>query len=300
MPLHPATVGPLSPWASLPNAVQLLYVTTLSHPASWVRELFSSDRAMVVTVEEAVGGAAGLARLRKQSFDALLVRHAPPDFEALEFIEAHRATGVDEPLVVIGNEPSEQFAPLCYEVGADAYVPAEAASPRQMIWVVGRSIEWRRLVRENRRLVQLQRHQIRLEHCEAERLLVQQRGLIAGLEELTQTTALAAPPAGPLSAAVGASPPADLPLELPDSLVARYGDLLRAYVIMGSGHLTTETAGLVSTLCSLNLPAPQVMQLHLHALEETLRGLGSRSSRHVMARADLLVLEIMVQLAERH
>ncbi len=40
------------------------------------------------------------------------------------------------------------------------------------------------------------------------------------------------------------------------------------------------------------------MQLHLQVLEETVRGLGTRSARHVMSRADLLVLEVMVHLTE--
>jgi len=40
------------------------------------------------------------------------------------------------------------------------------------------------------------------------------------------------------------------------------------------------------------------MNLHLHVLEELVRGLGSRSTRHVMTRADLLALEVMVHLAE--
>jgi hypothetical protein len=40
------------------------------------------------------------------------------------------------------------------------------------------------------------------------------------------------------------------------------------------------------------------MLLHLKVLEELIHGLGSRSARHVMSRADLLVLEVMVHLAE--
>jgi hypothetical protein len=42
------------------------------------------------------------------------------------------------------------------------------------------------------------------------------------------------------------------------------------------------------------------MQLHVQVLEEMVQGLGSRSSRHVMTRADLLVLEVLVHLAERY
>jgi hypothetical protein len=40
------------------------------------------------------------------------------------------------------------------------------------------------------------------------------------------------------------------------------------------------------------------MQLHVHVLEELVGSLGNRSARHVMTRADLLVLEIMAHLAD--
>ncbi len=40
------------------------------------------------------------------------------------------------------------------------------------------------------------------------------------------------------------------------------------------------------------------MQLHVHVLEELIGSLGNRSARHVMTRADLLVLEIMAHLAD--
>jgi hypothetical protein len=42
------------------------------------------------------------------------------------------------------------------------------------------------------------------------------------------------------------------------------------------------------------------MLLHLHVLEEMVRGLGSRSARHVMNRADMLVLEVMINLAQNY
>jgi hypothetical protein len=40
--------------------------------------------------------------------------------------------------------------------------------------------------------------------------------------------------------------------------------------------------------------------LHLHVLEELVHGLGTRSTRHVMTRADLLAMEIMIHLAEKY
>ena len=40
------------------------------------------------------------------------------------------------------------------------------------------------------------------------------------------------------------------------------------------------------------------MLLHVRVLEEMIRGLGSRSARHVMTRADMLILEVVIHLAE--
>jgi hypothetical protein len=42
------------------------------------------------------------------------------------------------------------------------------------------------------------------------------------------------------------------------------------------------------------------MRLHLRVLEELLNGLGNRSTRHAMTRADMLILEVMINLAERY
>jgi hypothetical protein len=55
---------------------------------------------------------------------------------------------------------------------------------------------------------------------------------------------------------------------------------------------------LADLLVAAGLTARQTMHLHLHVLEELVHGLGARSTRHVMTRADLLVLEVMVHLAE--
>ncbi len=88
------------------------------------------------------------------------------------------------------------------------------------------------------------------------------------------------------------------PLDLPLELVHLYRELLRTYVIMGSGNLTSELARLADMLATAGVTSRQTMQLHLHVLEELVRGLGARSTRHVMTRADLLILEIMIHLAE--
>jgi DNA-binding response OmpR family regulator len=279
----------------LPKRSRLLYVTTIDHPADWLRDCF--DAVTDIRVEKAAGSAEGLASLREESFAAVIVRHRPPDLDALAFVEALRASGADDPLVVIGDLADHGAGLLCCEAGADEYLTVECATPRRVVWAVARAVEWRRVARENQRLAEQERHRLRLEHGEAERLLAQQRDLINGLEDLTRTCTLADTSIARSDRGEGA---ASAPLEAPGSLVSHYVDLLRAQIIMGSGNLAAETSAVVDSLHALKLPVSRVMQLHLHALETTLRGLGSRSSRHVMARADLLVLEVMMQLAERY
>jgi hypothetical protein len=86
--------------------------------------------------------------------------------------------------------------------------------------------------------------------------------------------------------------------DLPERLIAHYREMLRAYVVMGSGNLAEEMATLANLLTEADVSAQRAMQLHVQVLEELIGSLGNRSARHVMSRADLLVLEIMAHLAD--
>ena len=85
--------------------------------------------------------------------------------------------------------------------------------------------------------------------------------------------------------------------DLPEELVCHYRELLRTYVIMGSGNLSFELRRFADLLVESAVNASETMRLHIFVLEELVQGLGTRSSRHVMTRADLLALEIMIHLA---
>jgi len=296
---------PAVAWGSLPQRVRVLYFAPAAGAGGWLCEALAADRASEVILDEAAGDAAGVARLREERYDAVLVGHEPGALDALEFVEALRAGGAEEPIVVLGAAHEHDLSALCYEAGADAYLCVEATTTRALLWTLARSIEWRRLVRENRRLVQAERNRLRLEHSEAERLLDEQRALIRDLERLhgvpLATEATEAEPAG--QAAPPAYPPTVLspnagPPNVSPALAANYRELLRAYVIMGSGNLAREMAEFADSLAAASVSAPQTVELHVRVLEDAVRGLGSRSARHVMSRAELLVLEVIVHLAE--
>jgi DNA-binding response OmpR family regulator len=269
-------------WARLPPRMRVLYITTRQRTGGWLAEAFAADSASQVVLEEAVGMAAGMARLRDDVFDAILVSHEPEELDALDLIEGYRAGGAGEPIVVLGTQSEQEVAALCYEVGADGYVCVHTTTTRNLIWVVARAVQRHQVVRENQRLTLAEQTRLQREHDEAGYLLQQQQALVDG------------------SDARGRGEAGDLlPMRfLPAELVDHYRELLRTYVIMGSGNLADELKRLAEMLVTAGLTARQTMQLHLHVLEELVHGLGTRSSRHVMNRADLLALEIVVNQAE--
>jgi CheY-like chemotaxis protein len=293
---------PPTPWGLLPPRLRVLHVTTPGRDGAWLANSVACDSACEVIVEEACGASAGLARLREQAFDAVLVAHQPDELDALELLDALRAGGNDEPAVVLGHQAEQEMAALCYEVGADGYVCVPTATTRTLLWIVARATERRNLIRQNRRLEQADRHRREQDCVEAQRLLSEQRGLIRDSD--ASCCAAANDTQGMVPGALTAldetgQTTADLP-PLDEELTAHYRQMLKAHVVMGSGNLSAEMASLAEQLAQRGASAPQTLSLHVQVLEEMVRGLGSRGARHVMTRGDLLVLEVLVHLTEQY
>lgn len=269
--MAPATDVGATAWRRMPCRMRVLYIATRQRTGGWLADAFAADSAAQVELEEAVGTAAGLARMRDENFDAVLVSHQPDSLNALDLVEGYRAGGADEPIVVLGTQSEQEMAVLCHEVGADGYLCVHTATTRNLIWVIARAVERHQLVRENQRLNLAEQTRLQREHDEAAELLRQQRALL----EEPETTHL-----------------------LPVELIDHYRELLRTYVIMGSGNLADELRCLAELLVVAGMTARQTMQLHLQVLEELIHGLGSRSTRHVINRADLLILELLLNVAE--
>jgi DNA-binding response OmpR family regulator len=288
---------PATPWGYLPPSMRVLFITGSRRTGFWLAEALAADGASDVQLEEARGVSCGMARLRDEAFEAVLISHEPGELDALELLDAVRAGSTPhQPIVVLGNQSEQEMTALCFEAGADAYVHVGTSTVRTLIWHVARAAERQKLISENQRLAQAQRHRLRLEHEEADRLLSQQRALVASLERIHRRR-LEDEPTTPVS---GQLSDLDCASQLPAELALHYRELLRAYVIMGSGRLAGEMNRLAEMLVSAGVTAQQTMHLHLRVLEEMVQGLGYRSARHVMNRADLLVLEVMLNLAEQY
>jgi hypothetical protein len=298
-----ASPGISGNWGALPATLRVLHIVPEHRPDALLATAFAADNAVKVQLTEVPGAAAGLERLNVASFDAILVTH-DDTLDALAIVEGIRGAGGDEALVILGAIPELEMAPLSFEVGADAYLAKGTTSTRGLLWTIARSVERSRLVRENRRLGQLERSRLEREHHEAEHLLCEQRALVRDLEALHRRCEdEGEADSNEPSASEQLAAKTDLPsthADLPQPLVAHYRELLRTHVIMGSGTLAEEMRLLAELLASAQISARQTLQLHLLALEELVRGLGARSTRHVLSRADLLVLEMMLYLAEEY
>jgi DNA-binding response OmpR family regulator len=256
--------------------LKVLYISTASRTGAWLAEAFAADSAAEILLEEATGQAAGVERLRDEVYDAILVSHEPGELDALDLIEGYRTGGADEPIVVLGIPAEAEMAVLCYEAGADGYVCVDACTTRHLIWVVALAVQKRQLVQENRRLRQSEQSRLQREQDEARRLLEEQCAAVEAFRAAGQI----------------------VNLQLPAELTAHYRELLRTYVIMGSGNLADELRQLSRILVAGGISARQTAELHLTVVAEMIHGLGARSGRHVMTRADLLLLEVMMHLGE--
>ncbi len=295
MSQFPETATQCGSKGSLPPRIRALYVSGPRQTGGWLAHAFAADSASEVFLEEVVGGQAGLKKLRDEVFDAVLISHDPGELDGLELVEALRGSGSEEPVVILGEESEHELSALAYEAGADAYVCVNLATTRALIWTVARAIQRHALIQENRHLRQAEQHRLQLERNEAQRLLEQQQALIDDLESLRNGSTN-----GQKNPSEELPPTAPVHFTPPPQLVTHYRELLRAYVIMGAGNMVDEIDVLGKMFCSANISADQTMQLHLLALEELLRGLGNRSTRHVMNRADMMVLEVMLHLAESY
>lgn len=280
-----------APRLALPTRVKALCVAHEAGLCAWLAEALAVDSAAQIVLVESRTAADAVQRVRDEAFDAVLIAHGSA-IDAFDLLDALRAAGSDEPALVLGDEPNPELVALALEAGAEAYVSLRSTTTRALIWTLARAIERGELVRENRRLRQADRQRLEAEHQETQRLIDEQRVLIHELETLD---------AGLLAEAALESAPRvetePLP-RLPDALVDHYHQLLRTHVIMGSGNLSGDIRTLAQLLADAGLGARNAMQLHLQVVETLLRGLGNRSTRHIMARADLLALELVVELAE--
>jgi hypothetical protein len=250
---------------------------------------------------------AALSRLREEQFDCLVVdvpaSLAPPtdDNGPFGLIRAARTAGCSEPAVIVGRLLTDAEWTEACACDCDVFVSPRGWESAALGGVVKRSLLRGALLRENRALTAANHRRLIRERDESEQLLAHQRQMIAELEALPhplrQTGGRGADRLySSLTAKDEAAGATDNPGE---AFAPHYASLLRSYVLMGSGSLAGEISEMADRLLAARVPPHEALQLHLGCVESLVKGLGNRSARHVMARADLLAVEMMTHLAHR-
>ncbi len=183
----------------------------------------------------------------------------------------------------------------------DVFVSPRGWESPSLGGVVKRSLLRGELMRENRVLTVANHRRLLRERDESEQLLAHQRQMIAELEALPHPCAQTVGARGMEPVRHSNVPAGQERVRTSESqtesFAPNYSALLRSYVLMGSGSLAGEISEMADRLIAARVPPHEALQLHLGCVESLVKGLGNRSARHVMARADLLAVEMMTHLA---
>ena len=217
--------------------------------------------------------------------------------EAALLVKAIRASGCEDPLVLLAPRISDaDWLDLSSEE-CELLQSARMWDSPALVAVLKRAILRSEQTRQSRRLEIAQTKRMARERDETEHLLSQQRRIIDDLDarDATELTNVARQA---LLDCFGRAAPCRtaLPLEIN----SYYQELLRTYVIMGSGNLGGEITKLADLLAVAGCGPREALSLHLERVESLVGGLGNRSTRHILARADLLALELMIHLGESY
>ncbi len=266
--------SPDTDWGGLPPELRVLHIHGGSGPRGWLSAAFGGTGPCRVELTEAFDLASGLESLRNAVFDAVLVDEQIVGSDPSRVVASIRAgSRPRQPVLILSEDPDSDQAARCLEGGADAHLPIRWTTARELEWQVARAAERGQLLEENERLRQRDRQQRKLEREEALQLLAEQTELVADCATFAAH---------------------DVSCDDKQWLRRELEELLRTYVLMGRGHLTDELTSLAARLEQEATPASVLLRVYLQVLQSLLLDLGSRSSRHVMNRGHLLLLQLLL------
>jgi hypothetical protein len=243
--------------------------------------------------------AEALSVLREETFDCVIVGDTVPAdgdpaslLDVRSLLDAVATGGSAEPVLVISQRRDDDWLLDVSAFDCELLLTSVGWQSHALPVWIARAVARTHVARENQRLALADRRRSVRERDETEQLLEQQRRI---LEVALEHTELESPTddGGGRRTVPGPRVP-----QLPDQVNEYYQELLRTYVIMGSGSLAAEIRKLAQLLALAGLGPREALQVHLARVETLIRGLGSRSSRHVMNRADILALELLIHLGD--
>ncbi len=261
---------------------KLLLVGVVDHDVLQLAQLYRQAGRTVPVMQNFATAAGALERLAEVAFDCILVLNCTgdlnqPGIDAQSFCTATRAAGCADAILVLAATARDSLWKVTCETDAELYVGSPLWQSATLLLLLDRAVLQRSMVRDSQRRQWAEVQRMERERDDCANLLRQQRQLlqVAPIRQFGSVEAI-------------------LPPELPKI----YRELLRTYVMTGTVNLALEIKKLAQTFALVHLTPRQVLQLHLDQLDQVIKGIGQRSARHIVDRANVLCLELMVLLCE--
>ncbi len=229
--------------------------------------------------------------LRSEAWDCLVITVDRDQQIAVERgLDALQEMQLQPATILSGAVDVERWLPVCRRVEAILSTEPESWFGDQIGLLIERALRAQALRSELR----MARHELRLradrDREEAELILSQQHRLLHEIVRPEPERAETPPISSSLI------PAADTP-EL-SRFQPRYDQLLKKVILDGMRSSQQELRSAIAEFRSTLASPGQLLSVHLKAVESLLTGTGNRSSRHILQRADQLLVEAMVCLAE--
>ena len=270
----------------IPPSMRALYISDSNRAGSWLAGAFATESCVHVDLHEVSGACAGLNALRQSAYDVVIICHSPGELDAPDFVAAYRSSGIYVAAIVVGYEDDAELKSRCYQVGADDYLCVYSTTVRNLLWSMARASRRSYLEEENSRLTKEKKQLGAREKEEATEMLYHQRSMAdainayyddapntIGTESTTRSKQL---------------------------FLQAYQEILRSYIVMGAGSLTKQLHDVAALLSHNGISARDAMEIHLECVKMLIESNNGRSSRRVMARADELIMELLVHLSEQY
>lgn len=277
--LNPFSNAPADPWAP---ASKLILIGLGASEAVELTELYRIAKRPLPSIQVFATASSALAQLAEESFDCVIVASSEYSrrangVEAKSVCTAIRAAGSTDAILVITAAASDSLWNVAVETAAEVYVSVAPWRSPTLLTMIDRAIRQRTITRDSQRRNWADSQRTDRDRAACEDLIRQQRQLLCEA------------PARQFGS---------LEAMLPVELSQIYREILRTYVMTGAVSLATEVKKLAQTFALARLTPRQVWQLHLDQVELLVKGIGQRSARHILDRANLLCLELMVLLCE--
>lgn len=242
-----------------------------------------------------------ISHVHESEFDIIVlaiarVNHFESDVRPL--LQSIRTSGNHDPVLLLSEQIHPRELARCYDANVEFLQSSLFWDSPALVPAIERSRRRHQLARDHQIWGRERQQKLQQEQRDSERILEQQRQMLNDLRSLAQATEHDEVPLERGTSQFSSVPVLPSPRNLSHDLKTYYAALLKSYVVMGTGSLAEEIQQVVLQIEMCDLSVRETMALHLEQVEELVRGLGNRSSRHVMNRADMLILELLMHLVE--